>query len=94
MVTVTFEAMVNTEATMVQYLKRKEKLVLSQCKLIMLHINTNLTSKFGGVFFWFFGLFCFVFLDRMDDSETSGQSTTTSLILNGLTMESYMSVSL
>lgn len=30
----------------------------------------------------------------MDDSETSGQSTTISSILNGHTMESYMSVSL
>lgn len=85
MVTVTSEAIVNTEATMVQYLKIKKKIVLSQIKLILLHFNTNLTSKF---------LFCVFLLDGMDDSETSGQSTTIPSILNGLTMESYMSVSL
>lgn len=85
MVTVTSEAIVNTEVTMVQYLKIKKKIVLSQIKLILLHFNTNLTSKF---------LFCVFLLDGMDDSETSGQSTTIPSILNGLTMESYMSVSL
>ncbi len=85
MVTVTSEAIVNTEATMVQYLKILKKFVLSQIKLIFLHFNTNLTSKF---------LFCVFLLDGMDDSETSGQSTTIPSILNGLTMESYMSVSL
>lgn len=93
MVTVTSEAMVNTEATMVQYLKIK-KLVLSQFKLIMLHINTNLSQSFFFFVFCLVFVFLFFFLDRMDDSETSGQSTTTSSILNGLTMESYMSVSL